>query len=125
MNDDQPDPITRRGTAIRYRNPALVLDLLALLEVHDEDRTILTQRTRPRHEVTESTIGKTLADLTELGAIRTVYRRAQKRTDYRITPLGRAWIRGQVTDPSIPTLEFIEGNDEAHHAWSMRNEETR
>lgn len=120
---DAPDPITRRSAGIRWRNPAVVYAALSRLDLGDLPRTELVSWTRDRYPaLAPATIGKTLDDLADLGAVR--YIGAAGRPGLaRLTGLGRAWLAGHTTDPTIPTLDLTLDDDEIVARWARK--ETR
>jgi len=124
MTPTDQDPTTRRAAAIRYRNPALILDLLGRLDVEDRRRSTLVAALAQDHEITEATITKTISDLIDLGAVRLIAARLSA-SDHRlrITVLGRAWLLGQVRADWIPTFEIEVEDPGLSVRWKDVHEE--
>lgn len=122
MTDHTPDPIDRRARALRYRNPELVLDLLGRLDLdpngrHTDELLLDLEHT---HDQTERTIRATLSDLRNLGAV-TIVRADRDDETLRLSPLGRAWLRRDLSD--LPLLTTTVEDDELSVRWTR--EETK
>lgn len=101
---------------LTYRNPDLVNAVLELLEQSDTNTPIEDLLDQGRLlAINPKTVRNLLAELQDFGAIRPI-----GAVNYRLTDLGRAWIRQDFT--LLPNLEPLELDDGTHHprlkAWA-------
>jgi hypothetical protein len=94
-------------TDLRFRSPALVLALLGLIT--DDDDPVpwnaLIEHFSSGSKYTAKTIENTLGDLAKFGAIQRIGQYAPRRGDtraVRMTPLGLAWLAGELVP--VPTI---------------------